>query len=359
MVPTEDETHPDALAVTPQAPAATILVIDDDEGSRVALSLLCEHLDYRVLQASGGAAGIAAAATKQPDCIVLDLCMPGLSGFDVLRRLKSRERTREIPVIIFSGAEESARNVGRALSEGAVDYVSKQLSTLSVAIRVRSAVERRRVLLENRDLRVVLSLLMLDTRESVVGIRAELEAATRADSTPEGKDRSSFLREIAEECDALQHRLDEVQPEIRAGVVRAEPTAEPVDLLATARAVAELLRPRASARGIQLTVREGRAESEPPSTAAVFADVAGCTHAVATLLRAAVQCSEPETSVDVDSGVTNGHVELSVTYRGDDIPGEALAMCGRFADAHSGSLASHHSSAGRRRVVLSLAADSR
>jgi CheY-like chemotaxis protein len=99
--------------VTPPGPG-TILVIDDEAELRGALGQLFQHLHYCVLEASGGMRGVALAEAEQPDCIVLDLAMPGRHGFDVLATLKSRERTRDIPVIIVSGVEDSTRNIAGA-----------------------------------------------------------------------------------------------------------------------------------------------------------------------------------------------------------------------------------------------------
>jgi CheY-like chemotaxis protein len=101
--------------------AHDILVIEDDPS---AVRLLREYLEtagYRVRVASTGEIGIDAALSQRPAAIVLDVLLPGIDGWEVLRRLKADERVQEVPVVIVTVVEE--RDVGLAL--GAVDYLVK------------------------------------------------------------------------------------------------------------------------------------------------------------------------------------------------------------------------------------------
>jgi len=98
-----------------------ILVIEDDPS---AVRLLREYLEgagYRVRVASTGETGIDAALAQRPAAIVLDVLLPGIDGWEVLRRLKADRRVQEVPVVIVTVVEE--RDVGFAL--GAVDYLVK------------------------------------------------------------------------------------------------------------------------------------------------------------------------------------------------------------------------------------------
>lgn len=101
-----------------------ILVIEDDPS---AVRLLREYLEasgYSVRIASTGEAGIAAALAQQPAAIVLDVLLPGVDGWEVLRRLKADDRVQDVPVVIVTVVEE--REVGLAL--GAVDYLVKPIN---------------------------------------------------------------------------------------------------------------------------------------------------------------------------------------------------------------------------------------
>jgi CheY-like chemotaxis protein len=100
-----------------------ILVIEDDPS---AVRLLREYLEsagYRVRVAANGETGISAASTQRPAAIVLDVLLPGIDGWEVLRRLKADERLQDVPVVIVTVVEE--RDVGLAL--GAVDYLVKPI----------------------------------------------------------------------------------------------------------------------------------------------------------------------------------------------------------------------------------------
>ena len=98
-----------------------VLVIDDEKDSRVLAQHYLEEFGCQVLMASGGEEGIAAAREHRPDLITLDLLMPGLNGWDTLKRLKADPETRSIPVVIISVVAGEGR--GRLL--GAVDLITK------------------------------------------------------------------------------------------------------------------------------------------------------------------------------------------------------------------------------------------
>jgi signal transduction histidine kinase/DNA-binding response OmpR family regulator len=114
-------------AITPPEPArravagANVLVIEDDPGAVRLLRTYLEGEGYAVEVAPDGEAGIAAAHARPPDAIVLDVLLPGVDGWEVLRRLKSDAALRDIPVMVVTVIDE--RNV--AMSLGAADYFLK------------------------------------------------------------------------------------------------------------------------------------------------------------------------------------------------------------------------------------------
>ncbi len=132
-----------AAATTPVSSMAgtRILVIEDERD-------LCELLDfnlkregYETIIAHDGQEGLRKAQTLLPDMILLDLMLPGLSGFDVCRELRSGERTRDIPIIIISAkSEETDQVVGFSL--GADDYVTKPFAVKVLLSRIK-ALQRR------------------------------------------------------------------------------------------------------------------------------------------------------------------------------------------------------------------------
>ncbi|MER3416157.1 MAG: response regulator [Gemmataceae bacterium] len=101
----------------------TILLVDDDQEILNAMRAVMENKGYRVLTAMDGNAGLIIAEREQPDLIVLDMMMPKKSGFLVLERLRSRNKTR--PRVIMITANEGGRHRAYAEMLGVDDYIRK------------------------------------------------------------------------------------------------------------------------------------------------------------------------------------------------------------------------------------------
>lgn len=119
-----------------------VLLVDDDPGIRRSVATGLELEGFRVLPASGGRAGLAAAASHGPDVILLDLGMPDLNGLEVLREL--RAAGDDVPVCILSARDEVDDRV-RGLEEGADDYIVKPFALEEVAARLHALLRRRPV----------------------------------------------------------------------------------------------------------------------------------------------------------------------------------------------------------------------
>lgn len=101
-----------------------ILIIDDESSLVEMLSMRLEAHNYRVISACDGEEGLDKARSAAPDLIILDLMLPKLDGYQVCRMLKSDERYKHIPIIIFTArAQESDMKAG--MEAGADAYVTK------------------------------------------------------------------------------------------------------------------------------------------------------------------------------------------------------------------------------------------
>ena len=105
---------------------ATILVADDEPMLRALLEHKLHNRGYRVVAVADGAAVLACLDAVRPDLIVLDAMMPGLDGFEVLRRLKADPVTASITCIAVS-ANAMPQDIERALQAGMSDYWTKPL----------------------------------------------------------------------------------------------------------------------------------------------------------------------------------------------------------------------------------------
>jgi DNA-binding response OmpR family regulator len=99
-----------------------ILIVDDDVSVRRFLSRGLGFEGYRILEAENGAVALNLAATEPPDLVILDLMLPGMDGFEVLKRL--RDNGLEAPVILLSGNDEPETRNSVNVS-GAADYMVK------------------------------------------------------------------------------------------------------------------------------------------------------------------------------------------------------------------------------------------
>ena len=122
---------------------AKVLVIDDEAPIRLLCRVNLEAEDIEVLEAEDGQEGLERARAERPDVILLDVMMPGMDGWEVLRRLIDDEETREIP-IVFLTARAELRDRARGLELGGVDYVTKPFNPVELALLVRELLERVR-----------------------------------------------------------------------------------------------------------------------------------------------------------------------------------------------------------------------
>ncbi len=125
---------------TKPAPAR-ILVVEDE---RDIAALVAYHLTkegYRVRTAEGGHEALEAAAAERPDLMLLDLMLPGYSGYDVLAELRRRPTLSEVPVIVLTARREEADRV-KGLELGADDYLTKPFSPRELVLRVGAVLRR-------------------------------------------------------------------------------------------------------------------------------------------------------------------------------------------------------------------------
>lgn len=120
-----------------------ILLVEDEPAQREILAYNLESEGFDVRRAENGEEAILLVAEALPDLIILDWMMPLLSGIEVCRQLKTREDTRNIPVIMLSARSEEVDTV-RGLETGADDYVVKPYSMRELMARVRTQVRRVR-----------------------------------------------------------------------------------------------------------------------------------------------------------------------------------------------------------------------
>ena len=120
-----------------------ILVVDDEADICALVAYHLAKAGYRVSTASNGTDALASAREEQPAMVVLDLMLPGLSGYEVLERLRADDATRDVLVLMLTARREEEDRI-RGLSLGADDYLTKPFSPQELVLRVGAILRRAR-----------------------------------------------------------------------------------------------------------------------------------------------------------------------------------------------------------------------
>jgi putative two-component system response regulator len=117
-----------------------ILLVDDESASRAALETLLRREGFEVHDASGGAAALAECVSFRPDLVLLDVLMPGMSGFEVCKRIKAAPETRLTPVVLITGLSATEDRI-KGINAGADDFLSKPIDFNELLARTRSLIK--------------------------------------------------------------------------------------------------------------------------------------------------------------------------------------------------------------------------
>jgi two-component system phosphate regulon response regulator PhoB len=118
-----------------------ILVVDDEPDITALVAYHLAKAGYRVSTAARGPDALKAAAEERPDVVILDLMLPGMSGYDVLAELRARPETRDIGVILLTARKQEADRI-KGLTLGADDYLTKPFSPAELTLRVGAVLRR-------------------------------------------------------------------------------------------------------------------------------------------------------------------------------------------------------------------------
>ena len=161
-----------------------VLIVDDVKAN---VDVLVQALkdDYKLSVALGGQQALDAVARGAPDLVLLDIMMPDVDGYEVCRRLRAAEATRELPIMFLSSLED-VKNKTLGFEVGGNDYLTKPFEVLEVKARVRSLLKAKAYAdaikaAAERDLRIAaeiqMGLLPADVASQVEGTGLEIHAA--------------------------------------------------------------------------------------------------------------------------------------------------------------------------------------
>ncbi|TPI70007.1 response regulator [Mesorhizobium sp. B3-1-3] len=122
-----------------------ILIVDDSRTIRIKLKKSVEALGHEAEAVESGRAALDLLATDNFDLILLDIMMPVMDGFEVLKSLKASSRTRDVPIIVISALDDEMSSVVKAIELGAEDFLPKDFELALLKARVSTCIEKKRL----------------------------------------------------------------------------------------------------------------------------------------------------------------------------------------------------------------------
>jgi len=319
----------------------TILVVDDNAENRALAQATLEDEGHRVVLASGGQEGIAAFERERPDCVLLDVRMPGVDGPAACERIRALPGGRDTP-IVFVTAQRDVDTFDRTLRAGGDDFMTKPFRPIELVARIDAALKLRRLATERSELygqvkqqrddllrlqlqkEQLVAFLVHDLKNPVNAIELHAELVLR---DRDASDRSRRAAEkIRDDSRALQRMITTLLDIAKADEGRLAPVRRTIDLDALIGDVLGELEVRAQAAGVRLA-----RQIEVPS---LWADPDLFRRVLENLVENAIRHAPEGSDVTITARPSPGGTELRVRDTGAGVPPEQReAVFERFVRA--------------------------
>ncbi len=308
--------------------AGRILVVEDDGPLRKSLAAMLGRRGFEVGEAASGEEALGCIRERAPDAVLLDLVMPGMSGYEVCVKLKTQPATATIPVLILSSLSEREDRL-RGMDAGADDYLVKPVDAEEVVLRVRNAIRMRVLLRQSQDNAKVIKelesvrdeltqLIVRDMKTPLAGLAGLLELADRAAVKHLDGEASYYLNEALGATETLEELVDSLLDVRRMMAGELTVALHPCDVHQLAGVCAELLKDAVSAAGLTVAV------TGQPTRA--VCDEGLLRRVIQHLVRYAVRRSARGQAVAVDVQSVDGCVVVTVTDHGRVLSGAELDL---------------------------------
>ena len=314
--------------------SSTILVIDDEEKNRLAISAVLRHAPepYTVLTAPNGLVGCKIAEAQKPHLIIMDWIMPEMSGLEALVYLKEQEATRDIPVVMLTGLG-SSKHVEYALNAGAADYLRIPVDKIELLARVRAAIalaksyrqikeqterleaQNHELIALNQEKNQFLGIAAHDLKNplnNITDLARIIETELFSMPQEEVQEFARLIRQSANKMFELVRNLLDVNAIEQGGI---KPRFVSFDMREVVRRVAESYMQRSSVKNIALIV------DLPDLPTWAFADEQLTEQIVENLISNAVKYSPIGRNVFVrvrHSSSVNGHSSLAIGHSSEE-----------------------------------------
>lgn len=347
-----------------------VLVVDDFPDTLALYDALLSEDGHRVRTAQSGAKALTMIDEREPEVVLLDVSMPGMDGYEVLRRLRAR-RGGGPAVLMLTAARRDPNAIEHGLREGADAYMTKPIESRELLARVRGALEAHRLkrTLENQR-RDHIAMLVHDLRHPLASLGLLAEVLQADDLTAE--ERHGSVVTIRTLCADMARLVDGVlaASRLEAGVFNVDP--RPTTARAVLAPTIAALSPVATRRRITL-VFEGELDAH------LSADAIKLRQAIDNLVANALKFTPRGGRVRVAVEVKSGQVAFAVSDSGPGIPaserdsifdryrqgktgrtaggaGLGLAIAKGIAEAHGGSISVGDGALGGASFCLSVPA---
>jgi signal transduction histidine kinase len=323
----------------------TVLVVDDNAENRALAKATLDDEDIRVVMASTGEEGITAFSHVHPDCILLDIRMPGLDGITVCERIRALSNGDRV-AIVFVTAQRDVETFDRALRAGGDDFITKPFRPAELVVRLQTAMRLRRLAAEHGQLSLELkgqrdelqrlqlhkeqlaAFLVHDLKNPVNTIELHAQRVLR-NSAADTRSRDAASK-IHDETRGLMRMITNLLDIGKADEGQLAPSRCMVDARELIDAALEELRAPASSAGVELVA------SVDAQSAYVDRDL--IHRVLVNLIENAIRHSPEGSTINVLARPSTEAIELRIADAGPGIPDELRTrVFDRFVSAGEAS----------------------
>ncbi len=313
--------------VEPAARRPLILIVDDNEQNRALAQASLENEDYDIVSVTGGDEALRAFAERPADCVLLDVRMPGLSGFEVCSRLRALPNGADTP-IVFLTAQRDVDTFDAALRAGGDDFLTKPVRPTELVLRVQAALRLGRLNAENREyfalarrqrddlMRLTLqkerltAFVVHDLKNPVGNVDLQAQILLRDKELPERL--RAPLANIRQEVRSLMRLITNLLDISKSEEGHLAPAIAPIDLAALVGETFEAMEVAAKSKHIAL---ESKLEVQR-----LQGDTDLLRRVLENLLDNALRHAPEDSSIRVTSRTHDGAFELRVADAGGGVP---------------------------------------
>lgn len=311
---------------------ALILIVDDVEQNVAVISQILRNAGHNVMAAFSGETALRMVQKRKPDLILLDIMMPGMTGFETCEHLKSSASTADIPVIFLSALTETDTKV-KGFEVGGVDYITKPFQESEVLARVHVHLKIRRLEMErdkhistltelNSEKDRLMQIVSHDLRSPLGGIRGLAEILLESDEQVNAATVREFSKIITNTVDGLLELVNDLLDlaKIESGNVNMNFTE--FDFSETIKYASDLVRLVALKKGVFLTA------DYPDEPLRIRADEPKLKQTINNLLSNAIKFTPKggnvEIAVEKEQSPDSKNLLITVTDSGMGIPPDML-----------------------------------